>query len=107
MTVFDLLKQNTSLNISKENLKKEKGVKFLRMNRFLYDINKVQVHNQSIVTQENEYRVDYTQYQLNDMNYYWVILRMNNIDFLDLTPYKEYTIELNYKSIIDSIFPLI
>lgn len=103
MSIIDILQNNSSLDISKDELKKQTNKKFLRINRYLYDINKVEVKNQRIVNQENEYRIDYVQYQLNDISYYWVILRLNDIDFLNVTPYMEYTIDIQYSNLINSI----
>ncbi len=103
MSIIDILQNNSSLDISKDELKKQTNKKFLRINRYLYDINKVEVQNQRIVNQENEYRIDYVQYQLNDISYYWVILRLNDIDFLNVTPYMEYTIDIQYSNLINSI----
>lgn len=103
MEIIDILQNNSSLDISKDELKKQTNKKFLRINRYLYDINKVEVKNQRIVNQENEYRIDYVQYQLNDISYYWVILRLNDIDFLNVTPYMEYTIDIQYSNLINSI----
>lgn len=101
--LLQILKSNTELDISKSELRNKTGKKFIRINRYLYDINKREVQRQRIVNQENEYRIDYVQYQLNDINYYWVILRLNdNIDFLDVSPYLEYKLDINYKNIINS-----
>lgn len=62
-------------------------------------------NNVSVVDITNEDELDSISLFLGDLDYYWIFYRLNfdRIDFLHISKYNTYTLEIDYNKISDSV----